>query len=210
MSQLAPAPTDPTAHPGLPASQRPEQTEQTLQTVVLDVEGMMCAGCVNTVEKKLAQCDGVLKATVNLVTEVAAVTCKPDAAPDAIAHTLSEAGYPSKIRIHSDSKDATGLNAEVTWLARKEAEQKDQTRQMVTASILLFFSTLGHLRHLGIANSPLIRPLTTLPVINDLWFHGTLATLTLLFPARQILIEGFQGIRRGFAQHEYAGELGCA
>ncbi|MEO1386037.1 MAG: heavy metal translocating P-type ATPase [Cyanobacteria bacterium J06634_6] len=189
MSQLAPAPTNPKNNRSDPSVIG--------QTVVLDVEGMMCASCVNTVEKKLAQCEGVVEATVNLVTEVAAVTCTPEVNAQAIAHTLSQAGYPSKVRQQANDTGPAGLNAEMDWLARKEAEQTHQTRQLAIATTLLFFSTLGHLQHLSIANSPLIRPLTTLPVINDLWFHGTLATLTLVFPARQILIEGFQGIRRG-------------
>ena len=163
-----------------------------LRTVVLDVEGMMCAGCVSTVEKKLARCEGVKSAAVNLVTEVAAVEYDAETSPEAIAAALTAAGYPSQVRAAPESDS---LIAESDWLSRKEQAQKTQTRQLVTASVLLALSTLGHLQHFqwtrGLASA------IALPVISTLWFHGTLATLTLLFPARQIITEGMQGLRRG-------------
>ncbi|MFK8185924.1 MAG: heavy metal translocating P-type ATPase [Phormidesmis sp.] len=183
---------------------RTEADSVTTQTMVLDVEGMMCAGCVSTVEKKLAQCDGVTRAMVNLVTEVAAVEYAPEADPDAIAQTLTAAGYPSKIRSAADTEP---LAAESDWLLRKEEAQKNQTRQLVTASVLLVLSTLGHLEHfqgafLGALPSPISDALPggqgfSIPIINTLWFHGLLATLTLLLPARKIIIEGMLGLRRG-------------
>jgi Cu2+-exporting ATPase len=153
---------------------------------------MMCAGCVSTVEKKLSQCEGVLGATVNLVTEVAAVECMPDADSAAIAQTLTDAGYPSKPR---QAKDATGLSAEAKWLAKQEQEQEDQASRLWVAAVLLILSTLGHLQHLNLSDS--LKALTSFPVISTLWFHAGLATVTLLFPARKILIAGFQGAQRG-------------
>lgn len=163
------------------------------QTAVLDVEGMMCAACVSTVEKKLSQCDGVVSATVNLVTEVAAIEHADETDPQAIAQTLTDAGYPSKLR---DGQNADELSAETDWLARKENEQKSQSKQLIVACGLLLLSIIGHLQHIETL-SQWTQPLQKIPVINTLWFHGTLATLVLIFPARQILIEGFQGARRG-------------
>ncbi|MEM6449529.1 MAG: heavy metal translocating P-type ATPase [Cyanobacteria bacterium P01_D01_bin.105] len=180
-------------------------TTTAAQTVVLDVEGMMCAGCVSTVEKKLAQCDGVNRATVNLVTEVAAVECAPEADLEVIAQTLTAAGFPSKIRTNTVSN---ALSAESDWISRKEAAQQHQIRQLTTALILLTLSTLGHLQHAvgyfttfvsGSISWPLMSWAGSLsiPILSTLWFHGVLATLTLLFPARQIIVEGTQGLRRG-------------
>jgi len=159
-----------------------------IETVVLDVQGMMCAGCVSTVEKKLAQCEGVQAATVNLVTEVAAVSCTREASPEAIAQALTEAGYPSKIRATDSSSP---LAAEADWLSRKEQAQKDQKKQVIVALVLLALSTIGHLEHFQWADG------FSIPILSTLWFHGALATLTLIFPARKILIEGFQGAQRG-------------
>ena len=156
----------------------------------------MCAGCVSTVEKKLAQCDGVVTATVNLVTEVAAVECRSTADPQAIAQTLTAAGYPSQIRpAHGQS----ALAAETDWLVRKQQAQKDQSRQLAIASLLLVLSVIGHLQHLGqqSATDGWLNSWQQLPVLSTLWFHGTLATLTLIFPAREILLDGLKGARRG-------------
>ncbi len=176
--------------------------QNSTETVVLDVEGMMCAGCVSTVEKKLAQCDGVVTATVNLVTEVAAIECCSTADPQAIAQTLTAAGYPSQIRpAHGQS----ALAAETDWLERKQQAQKDQASQLAIALLLLGLSAIGHLQHLGQhLGSPgqsgagaWADSWQQLPILSTLWFHGTLATLTLIFPAREILIDGLKGARRG-------------
>ncbi len=187
-----------------PATEPTTQTasEPATETIVLDVEGMMCAGCVSTVEKKLAQCEGVIQARVNLVTEVAAVDCEAEADFAAIAQALTAAGYPSKLRT---ANAQSPLAAETEWLERKEQSQKNQTRQLAVATLLLILSTIGHLQHFAWTQalpSPNFGPLnvvTTLlvTVLTALWFHGALATLTLLFPARKILIDGFAGIRRG-------------
>ena len=163
------------------------------QTAILDVEGMMCAGCVSTVEKKLSQCEGVTAATVNLVTEIAAIEYADQTDPQAIAQALTDAGYPSKLR---ETQNTAALSAETDWLIRKENEQKNQRQQLIVAGGLLLLSTIGHLQHVE-ALSQWTRIWQQIPVLNTLWFHGTLATLVLLFPARQILVEGFQGARRG-------------
>ncbi len=189
MTQLVSPPSQSTEST---ASGAPDAERVNPQTVVLDVSGMMCAGCVSTVEKKLSQCEGVLGATVNLVTEVAAVECTPEADGAAIAQTLTDAGYPSKPR---QAKDATGLSAEAKWLAKQEQAQEDQVSRLWVAAVLLVLSTLGHLQHLNLSDS--LKVLTSFPVISTLWFHAGLATATLLFPARKILIAGFQGARRG-------------
>ncbi len=188
--------------------------ETATETIVLDVEGMMCAGCVSTVEKKLAQCEGVIQARVNLVTEVAAVDCGAEADFAAIAQTLTAAGYPSKLRA---ANAQSPLAAETEWLERKEQSQKNQTRQLAVAALLLILSTIGHLQHFTWAQtfpspnfgplSVLITPLIT--VLTSLWFHGALATLTLLFPARKILIDGFAGVRRGAANMNTLVSLGA-
>ena len=170
--------------------------KRSINTIVLDVEGMMCAGCVSSVEKKLAQCEGVVSATVNLVTEVAAVDCLPSVDPQRIAQALGESGYPSHIRENNSRSGDRGFQAETEWLQRKDAEQKNQTTQLAIAATLLFLSTLGHLQHLSFAENSRFTAWLDIPVISTLWFHGVLATLTLIFPARKILIEGFQGIRR--------------
>jgi len=58
------------------------------------VEGMMCAGCSNSVEKALNNVDGVKKAAVNLAAENATVTYNEDSVgQDDLAAAVEDAGY---------------------------------------------------------------------------------------------------------------------
>ncbi|MEN9210716.1 MAG: heavy metal-associated domain-containing protein, partial [Thermostichus sp. DG02_2_bins_29] len=66
----------------------------------LEVKGMSCAGCVRAVEQELLKQPGVVKASVNLVTESARVEFAPGVVPDPehLAQVLTEAGFPSHYR----------------------------------------------------------------------------------------------------------------
>ena len=153
-----------------------------LAVAVLNVDGMMCAGCVQAVETQLRQCDGVEVATVNLVTKAAAVQYQAGRVePSELAHVLTEAGFPSRLR-----QDETAA----TWAEQQEAGQRGLGWRVAIALTLLTLSTLGHLQHLDGLSS------LTVPVLGTLWFHFALATLTLIGPAQEILQDGWKGARR--------------
>ena len=153
-------------------------------TVVLNVQGMMCAGCVRTVEKRLAQVEGVVSATVNLVTEVAVVEAESGRlTPADLAAVVTEAGFPTTPR----ATEGDGTDDLKAWVDRKRQEQRQQIHRLTVAVGLLVLSAIGHLKHFG---------WLTVPVLSDLWFHGLLATVTLLVPAREILVDGWRGMRR--------------
>ncbi|KGS57399.1 heavy metal translocating P-type ATPase [Burkholderia pseudomallei] len=65
------------------------------QSFELDIAGMTCASCVGRVEKALAQVPGVVRATVNLATEKAAVDADADAHVDTarLIDAVKRAGY---------------------------------------------------------------------------------------------------------------------
>jgi Cu2+-exporting ATPase len=162
------------------------QIPQASVTTVLNIRGMKCAGCVRAVENRLANLEGVVSANVNLVTEVAVVEAEPGAiTAEQLATAVSQAGFPTTPRNHGSEKDApTDLSA---WVERKRQEQQQQWRRLSIAIILLILSGIGHLKHFG---------WLTVPVLSDLWFHAVLATVTLIGPAREILVDGWQGMRR--------------
>lgn len=149
-------------------------------TVVLDVSGMKCAGCVRAVEKQLSACEGVQTATVNLVTEVAVVEASGEVTAADLAQRVTAAGFPSQPR----SAQSIGLS---DWVERKQGEQQAQQRRFAIACLLLALSTIGHLKHFG---------WLTVPLLSDLWFHALLATITFVGPAREIVVDGWQGLRR--------------
>ncbi|EYC49862.1 metal ABC transporter ATPase [Hylemonella gracilis str. Niagara R] len=76
----------------LPTSARPAQA---LSTLDLGIGGMTCAACVLRVEKALKKVPGVQDAVVNLATETARVTYRPDAPDEAaqLRRAVRSAGY---------------------------------------------------------------------------------------------------------------------
>jgi Cu2+-exporting ATPase len=164
--------------------------EQTIQsrskTVTFDVSGMKCAGCVKAVERQLNQNPGVISACVNLITEVAVVEYEADAIePASLAAKLTKTGFPSQLRT-SDNNTFDALSLDLA--ARRQQETRQQIWRVLTAAILLFFSTIGHLDHIG---GP------SIPIVSGIWFHWGLATLSLLIPGRSIIVDGWRAIWYG-------------
>jgi len=165
-------------------SQKPQapQIENDLETIAFDVKGMKCAGCVKSVERQLLQNSGVVSARVNLITEVAVVQYEAEKVkPETLAQTLSDRGFPSQLRNPETATTAQSLEED-------DSEQKAAQTQLAIATILLLFSALGHWQHWG---GPAI------PIVSNIWFHWGLATLALLLPGREIIIDGARGLRYG-------------
>jgi heavy metal translocating P-type ATPase len=69
--------------------------------VLLDIEGMTCASCVNKIEKALGQVEDVRSASVNLATRMASVTAtSEDPAP--LLTAVARVGYGA--RVHTDER----------------------------------------------------------------------------------------------------------
>jgi Cu2+-exporting ATPase len=154
----------------------PQSSSPASRTIILDVSGMKCAGCVRAVEQELQQCPGVIEATVNLVTETALVACGDGAVEQQLADQLTEAGFPSHVRQGAAPP------------AEDDAPRRDRsTVDLAIAALLLVLSTIGHLDHLG---------LPSIPGLSHIGFHWGLATLALAFPGRPIIVDGWRGLRR--------------
>jgi Cu2+-exporting ATPase len=155
------------------------------KTVALDVGGMKCAGCVKAVERQLEQNSGVVSACVNLITEVAVVKYQAEnIAPETLVEKLTKTGFPSKLRA---SDRSIYQIAQSNQAKRRQQEQK-WTRQLITATVLLVFSSIGHLHHLG---------LPTIPLLSNIWIHFGLATLALLIPGRSLILDGGRSLAQG-------------
>ena len=171
-------------------SLKPESTtpQPLVETVTLDVQGMKCAGCVSAVEKQLTQQSGVVSACVNLITEVAVINYEPQTVQAVtLAEKLTKIGFTSDIRT---SQTLTPQQIHFNQSQRREAEARQQKINLITAAILLIFSALGHLEHFG---GP------TLPIISSLGFHWGLATMALLIPGREVIIDGWRALSHGMA-----------
>lgn len=154
-------------------------TSPTMVTLV--VEGMQCAGCVRTVEKKLQQQPGVISASVNLVTEKALIAYQPQAAePHQLSAVLTQAGFPSQ-----PQTDAQSSPSESDPREANRRQLIDSIQKMAIALSLVILSGIGHLSEwTG----------WTLPGLSGIWFHWGLATLALLGPGRSMLIDGWRSL----------------
>jgi P-type Cu2+ transporter len=158
----------------------PTTTPAPLPKALVNIEGMRCAGCVAAVEKHLLATPGVVSASVNLLTAMAVVEHQPELAPIDIIQRLADKGFSSRLR---DLQ-------EVVIPSQSEASQP--VNQLIIALVLLALSIAGH-----------IGQATTLPhhqhgnTLASVWWHLSLATVSLLGPGRFILVDGWQSLRNG-------------
>ena len=155
--------------------------------ITLDVGGMKCAGCVKAVERQLAQYPGVTNVVVNLATEIAVVESQTGVVdPNALVQKITDVGFPSQIR-QSGAGDI-GNNSSARDLETKHhREMRSLTIQLVVAAVLLILSGIGHFGHMSGM---------MLPVVSNIWFHCGLATLALVIPGREIIIDGWHSLWR--------------
>ena len=72
--------------------------EPATQRTDLPIEGMTCASCANTIERRLAKQPGVTSASVNFATKVATVKYDPAATgPAALAKAVDDIGYKALV-----------------------------------------------------------------------------------------------------------------
>jgi Cu+-exporting ATPase len=72
----------------------------------LDLEGMHCASCAASIERRLNEVDGV-EASVNLATEQATVTCDPGVSVEELVSAVESIGYgarPARSLAHRDAE----------------------------------------------------------------------------------------------------------
>jgi P-type Cu2+ transporter len=167
-------------------------------TIVLDIAGMKCAGCVSAVERQLLAQLGVKSACVNLLTGVAAISIAPAIVkPVDLAAKLTASGFPSQARTLEDrNSHADRSNQRQEQYARAS---KELLWQIVTAGILLILSAISHGERY--ANGHFTQPTTHLHhgywALNNFWWHWGLATLAIGFPGRAILVDGWRSLWHG-------------
>ena len=149
-----------------------------MESIQLSITGMKCGGCVSTVEKILNNSDGIDNVSVNLLTESAyfEITQK-HIEIETVLKNLKENGFPSKIYINDFSKKINKAELE------KKKKWNNQWKKLTFALLLLLFSGLGHLAEGKYIN---------FPILGNIFFHASLATLALFFPGREIIINGFK------------------
>jgi P-type Cu2+ transporter len=161
--------------------------ESVSNTIVLDIAGMKCAGCVGAVEKHLLAETGVKSASVNLLTGVAAIAVEPETATAiALASKLTTKGFPSQPRILASTENRSNQRQ------IKHAQESTQIRwQLISAGILLGLSALGHFIQ------PNAHSHHGQSIVNNFWWHWGFATLAIALPGRALLIDGWRSLWYG-------------
>ena len=114
---------------------------------------------------------------VNLVTEVAVIECEAGAVESGtLAQKLTASGFTTKAR----TAGMAGIDAALDPEERHRQQMQSALWQLVTAAVLLIFSSIGHLSQWSGYS---------LSILSNIWFHCGLATVTLLGPGREILID---------------------
>jgi P-type Cu2+ transporter len=163
-----------------------------LDQAILHVQGMKCAGCVQAVEKALGQKQGVVSASVNLVTEKATIAYQAEAiSARGLAIALTELGFPTQVESPQPSK---------TQEPDPQIAIVQRLWQIGLAIVLVALSLIGHLHELTGLH---------IPILGELWFHWGLATIALLMPGRAMAIDGALSLWRGIPNMNTLVSLGA-
>eukprot|EP00854_Cymbomonas_tetramitiformis_P026625 gene26625-32699_t len=160
---------------------------------------MKCAGCSSAVQRILDSRDDIARASVNLVTETAAIWPSPssDAAivADAAAATVSDRGFPTSVRPSGVAEAAEA--AQQTKQAREDEIRQcniDLAIAWTLAGVCLTSHLGHHLHHLGMheyAHGELVT------LIGAPWVGSLIAAVALAGPGRSLILEGWRALARG-------------
>lgn len=174
-------------------------------SVVLDVEGMMCGGCVARVRNVLKAEPNVETVAVNMLTETAVVRLSPSsllasssstlqdsvALAESLVARLTECGFPSKMR--QASQDSSSQKKISDLAKKREASLGKSSARVAFAWSLVALCCGTHATHwlhsLGFHFAAHGSPISFLhnPV-----FKCAVALTTLIGPAQDLLIDGFK------------------
>ena len=179
-------------------------------SLLLEVEGMKCGGCVRAVEQRLRQQLGVRQASVNLLTRTAWVELDPALLPPAAAEQpRADAIQPLLASLQELGFQARPRSEASTPLSRRDRLRQrswwQHWRSLFTALSLVLISALGHLVDSGaLLAQPALAPLAS-P-----WLHGLVATLALAGPGRPLLLQGARSALAGMPSMDTLVGLGMA
>ena len=105
--------------------------------IVLPIEGMTCASCVNRIERFLSKTPGVAEASVNLATERATVLVDPSVAGrDELVRAVEAAGYDVRAE-RGDAAGATSAAASLTTELTAEDAERDRAQRRLLVQALV-------------------------------------------------------------------------
>ena len=105
----------------------------------LPIEGMTCASCVNRIERFLVRTPGVETANVNLATEMATITFRPDVADrDMLIGAIQSAGYD----VRDEPQDGPPHPSVAYEISKLDRERQKEARGLLIRAIVSIFAAL--------------------------------------------------------------------
>ncbi|KAG4194978.1 hypothetical protein ERO13_A06G083200v2 [Gossypium hirsutum] len=173
-------------------------------SVLLDVNGMMCGGCVSRVKSVISSDERVESVVVNLLTETAAIKLKrevmeretAESVAESIAQRVSECGFMAKMRV-SGTGIAENMRKWQEMLKKKEELLVKSRNRVAFAWTLVALCCGAHASH--ILHSPGIHfgHGSFLEILHNSYVKGGLALTALLGPGRDLLVDGLLAFKKG-------------
>ncbi len=163
--------------------------------VTLNVTGMTCASCVAHVEGGLKGLDGVTKATVNLVLNIAKVEYVPTLVTVAqMKNAIRDVGYDA-------SEKVEGVSAMDREREQRQKEIRRQGTNLAIATPIALVIMAGTFRDILPPDLAVFIP----ALFAEKWFLGLLTTPIVLGPGRQFFTNSWRGLRHGGAIGRVSG-----
>ena len=166
----------------------------------LAIEGMTCASCVARVEKALLAVPGVIKATVNLASESAAVEALATVDRATLAAAVDRAGYTA-VQAADDTSAAGSAAREAGSGASAATPRADPVATLRRDALLA----------LGLA-APLVLPMVGALFGRDwmlpAWLQFALATPVQFWLARRFYVAAYKAVRAGTGNMDLLVSLG--
>jgi len=122
-----------------------------METLHLQLKGMNCASCANTIEQAVEGVPGVKTCNVNFGIEQASVHYNAKQTnTDQITRAVSQVGY-SAVPVQ-DFTAAADDNEQTV----RQAEQQDLTRKVIIGGVLSALLIIGTIAHIGISLPPIL------------------------------------------------------
>lgn len=169
---------------------------------VLNINGMTCSSCAQTVEKTTQQLDGVNTAVVNLATEKLTVEYEPETISLVnIIQAIADEGYEA--HEHVDSADAAELAEE-----KKDSEIQGFWKRFVASAIFtipLMYISMGPMINLPV-------PEFLNPVTGALAFAMAqlILTIPVMYYGKEYFTVGFRTLFRGHPNMDSLVALGTS
>lgn len=175
--------------------------EQPVGTINLDIDGMTCASCVNTIESYVGSLEGIKSISVNLTTEKAKVEFDNSTiGPRGIIEGVTDIGFEAKLSSEGVDLDRLGKKQEIAkW------KKKLTISAILTIPFAIMMIGLAVPSIMSFFEYKLVNNVTRGAVIGFLF-----ATPIQIYIGKDFYIKGYKAVKHGSATMDVLVALGTS